>query len=180
MLQRLRRLIPTPEQIRGNRWLAWLGPSLHHPRLWRWSRRGVALGVATGVFFGLLVPIAQIPMAAAMTVLLRANLPAAVASTLVTNPVTFGPIYYGAYRLGAWVSGDRSGPPPEREKLPADLATDSPEDASNLSQRTAAVGRSLMLGLALLAAAGGVLGYALVHWFWGLVMLLRRRKARKP
>jgi uncharacterized protein (DUF2062 family) len=65
MLERLRSHIPTREQIVGNRWLRWLAPHLGHPRLWRWSRRGVAIGVALGVFFGLLIPVAQIPLAAA-------------------------------------------------------------------------------------------------------------------
>jgi uncharacterized protein (DUF2062 family) len=56
--------------------------------------------MALGFFFGLLVPLAQIPLSAAAAVTLRANVPAAVASTLVTNPVTFGPLYYAAWRLG--------------------------------------------------------------------------------
>ena len=58
-----------------------MGPILQHPRLWHVSRRGIALGVALGLFFGLLLPIAQIPMSAGVAVALRANVPAAVAST---------------------------------------------------------------------------------------------------
>nr|WP_249221378.1 DUF2062 domain-containing protein [Cupriavidus sp. KK10] len=53
------------------------------------SRRGLALEF----FFGLLIPLAQIPLSAAAAVALRANVPAAVASPLVTNPMTLGPIY---------------------------------------------------------------------------------------
>ena len=93
LLQKLRRHVPTREQIAHNRWLAWLRPWLQHPKLWHWSRRGVAMGVALGVFFGLLIPIAQIPLSVAAAVVMRANIPTAVASTLVSNPVTFGPIY---------------------------------------------------------------------------------------
>lgn len=70
-----RRFIPTQESLMNNRWLKWLTPWLAHPKLWHWSRRGVALGVALGVFFGLLIPIAQIPITAAAAVILRANLP---------------------------------------------------------------------------------------------------------
>src|SRR4051794_35702085 len=90
--------IPSREHLQSNRWLRWLGPLLNDPRLWHMSRRGIALGLALGVFFGLLIPVAQIPVSAAAAVLLRANLPMAAASTFVTNPVTFGPVYYGAYR----------------------------------------------------------------------------------
>ncbi len=103
----LARFLPSPETLQRNRWLRWLGPALHHPRLWHLSRRGLALGMAVGVFFGLLIPIAQIPLSAAAAVALRANVPAAVASTLVTNPVTFGPVYYVAWRLGSAVLGGR-------------------------------------------------------------------------
>jgi len=83
MHERLRRLIPTREQIQNNRWLRWLGPYFHHPRLWHWSRRGVATGVAVGVFFGFLIPIGQIPFSAAAAVILRANVTAAAARTLM-------------------------------------------------------------------------------------------------
>jgi len=102
---RLRSLTPTREKLLVSRWLRWLSPWLGHPALWCWSRRGVALGMALGVFFGLLIPLAQIPVTAAAAILLRANLPAAAASTLVTNPVTFGPVYFAAYRLGNWLTG---------------------------------------------------------------------------
>lgn len=116
MLDSLRSHLPSREQLLQNRWLGWLAPFLGHPRLWRWSRRGVALGVAIGVFFGLLIPIAQIPLATAASIILRANIPAAAASTLVTNPITFAPIYYAAYKLGVWVTGKPGLPPAERSK----------------------------------------------------------------
>jgi uncharacterized protein (DUF2062 family) len=82
-----------------------LAPHLADPKLWCWSRRGVALGVAIGLFIGFLIPVAQILLAAAAAVVLRANVPIAAAGTFVTNPFTVPPIYYGAYQLGAWATG---------------------------------------------------------------------------
>ena len=67
-----------------------------------------------GIFFGLLVPIAQIPLSVGAAIVMRANLPAAVSSTLVSNPLTFAPIYYLAYRTGLLVTGDEVRHP-ERE-----------------------------------------------------------------
>ena len=55
--------LPSEQALKGNRWLRWIGPALHHPRLWHLNRRGVALGLALGLFFGLLIPVAQIPLA---------------------------------------------------------------------------------------------------------------------
>ncbi|MDO8959253.1 MAG: DUF2062 domain-containing protein [Rhodocyclaceae bacterium] len=80
-MDRLRTRTPTREQLAANRYLGWLAPFFGHPKLWHWSRRGVALGVAIGVFFGLLIPIAQIPLSAAAAVVLRANVPATAANS---------------------------------------------------------------------------------------------------
>lgn len=179
MFQRMRRFIPTREQIQQNRWLRWLGPSLLHPRLWRFSRRGVAVGVALGVFFGLLIPIAQIPMAAGAAVLMRANVPVAVGSTLVTNPFTFAPIYYLAHRLGSAVLGSDE-PAPAAVAPPAQ---DAPSDEgwwTTLRKRLLALGKPLLLGLALVAAAAGILTYASIMLVWRLrtAWVWRRRRRR--
>lgn len=184
-----RRYLPDAETVRNNRWLRWLGPALHHPRLWHVSRRGLALGMALGVFFGLLIPIAQIPLSAAAAVALRANVPAAVASTLVTNPVTFGPVYYLAWRLGSAVLGKpvREGeqPPVLDPTAPAPAAAGHappPPDESwwqGLKRRVLGVGKPLLLGLAILASAVGVLTYFAVSWVWALkVWYTRRRRLR--
>ena len=106
LLDRLTQLVPTREQLASNRCLRWLGPLLLDPQLWRWSREGVARGVSIGVFFGFLIPVAQIPLAVVTAIALRACVPAAATSTFVTNPVTFAPVYYAAYRLGVWITAD--------------------------------------------------------------------------
>ncbi|WP_382323927.1 DUF2062 domain-containing protein [Hydrogenophaga sp. UC242_53] len=82
MKQRIKTWLSTQDGLRHHRWLRWMGPVLHQPRLWHFSRKGIAMGVAVGIFFGLLVPIAQMPLSAAAAVLLRANLPMAVAQHL--------------------------------------------------------------------------------------------------
>ncbi len=48
-MKKLHDWLPSAEAIRANRWLRWLGPALHHPRLWHMSRRGLALGMALGI-----------------------------------------------------------------------------------------------------------------------------------
>ncbi len=170
LLERLRARIPTREQISRNRWLAWLGPWLHQPKLWHWSRRGVAMGVALGIFFGLLIPVAQIPLSVATAVLLRANVPAAVASTLVSNPLTFAPIYYGAYRLGIWVTGEK-----EPRKAIEVIGTQEIENTLSLWQRIAALGKPLVVGLCITAALMGLLSYGLIALVWRWRTLSKRR-----
>lgn len=170
LLERLRARIPTREQISRNRWLAWFGPWLHQPKLWHWSRRGVALGVAVGVFFGLLIPVAQIPLSLAAAVLLRANVPAAVGSTLVSNPLTFAPIYYGAYRLGTWVTGEEA--PPKGIEI---IGTQETENTLSLWQRIAALGKPLVVGLCITAALMGLLSYGLIALVWRWRTVSKRR-----
>lgn len=178
-----RRFLPSRESIQGNRWLAWLGPHLLHPRLWHFSRRGVAIGVALGVFFGLLIPIAQIPFAAGTAVLMRANVPVAVGSTLVTNPVTFAPIYLLAHRLGATLLGEPDSPPPSLEGRAHQMERMAPESDAGwwkrLWQALLALGKPLLLGLAILAVTIGALAYGLIMLFWRLRTTWHWKQRRK-
>lgn len=180
-----RRFLPTPESLRNNRWLRWLGPALLNPRLWRVRRRSLALGMALGFFFGLLVPLAQIPLSAAAAVALRANVPAAVASTLVTNPLTFGPLYYAAWRIGHTILDGPSAPAahpqgaPATEDVAASNAAAPPDEGfwAGVERRVKAVGKPLLLGLAIMASVVGVLTYVGVSLAWRIAVL-RKRRAR--
>lgn len=182
MKQRIKAWLPTPDSVRNNRWLRWLGPLLSEQRLWHFSRKGIALGVAVGVFFGLLLPVAQIPVSAAVAVALRANLPMAMASTFVTNPVTFGPVYYGAYRLGKAVLGEPDITDSEA-KIKLDDATSLVESERNWRERVAAglehlkgVGKPMAVGLAMVASISGLAVYFLVSAAWVIKTRWERRR----
>ncbi len=183
MMHRFKKPLPTRESLHNNRWLRWLGPALHHPRLWHMSRKGIAMGLALGVFFGLLIPIAQIPFSATMAVLLRANLPMAVASTLVTNPVTFGPVYYGAYKLGKFVLREDA---LDADEVAEVLAQTQPEEVvedTGFWERVQTwwghlgrVGKPLLVGLGIVATATGLAAYFLVSGLWALKIRWSLRK----
>ena len=145
------------------------------------GRRGLALGMALGFFFGLLIPLAQIPLSAAAAVVLRANVPAAVASTLVTNPFTFGPVYFAAWRLGTYVLGEPGLP------LPATAGPDAAPDVrpgetwlARAWRHVTGVGKPLAVGLSILAVVIGLLTYAVVSgiWYLKVVWAWRTRKRR--
>ena len=182
MKSKFKKWLPDPESVRANRWLRWMGPVLNQPRLWHFSRKGIAMGLALGIFFGLLIPVAQIPFAATMAVVLRANLPVAVASTLVTNPVTFGPVYYGAYRLGKVILGQEA--LSEQDALKALNKAQTVPGASDASwsERTklwlkqfGKIGKPLVVGLSIVATASGLLVYFLASGVWAI----RTRWARR-
>lgn len=146
--------------MREHRLLRWMGPAVHHPRLWRVTRQGVALGLAIGFFFGFMVPFGQIFCAAILSVMLRANIPVAAAATLVSNPFTFGPIYYGAYCLGDRVLA--LGRVWHGHPAPLD-----PEVMGWLG-RVADKGLPLLLGLLMLACVLSVTAYYASNWYWRL------------
>ena len=167
----LERFLPTRDAITQSRLLRWLGPRIHDPLLWHVNRRSVARGVAMGVFFGLMIPIAQIPAAAIASLLLRGNLWIAAVSTLVSNPLTYGPLYYFAYRLGAGVIGTRT---------PADLTADDVERPmrmiDSLAQAWAwitGIGQPLLLGMLIMAVTGAFIAY------WGTQLVWRMRVTAK-
>jgi uncharacterized protein (DUF2062 family) len=171
----LQRWLPPADELRQRRALRWLGPLLRRPWLWHLNRRSVAAGAAIGVFFGFLIPVLQIAAAAALAVLLRANLPVAAASTLVSNPFTYAPIFLLAYRTGATLLGD-----PVDERKATALATAAAEgaDGPHWSRHALEIGKPLLLGLAVFATVGAAVTWATVHLLWTLAVRLRRRRTR--
>lgn len=177
------RFLPTEDTLRAHKGLRWLGPLLHRPWLWHLNRRTVAAGVGIGVFFGFLIPVLQIAFAAAFAVLLRANLPVAAASTLVSNPFTYAPIAVAAYRVGAALLGEPASDA-EAQSIGEEVEETGIEEVIEPTwwQRFAGVGKQVMAGLAVFAVVGGVGAYFATHLIWRIAVWqrLRRRRARPP
>lgn len=166
----VRRWLPSTEAVQRNRMLGWLGPGLRHPRLWVLNRRAIALGLAIGIFFGFLIPVAQILFAAIIAIVLRANIPAAALATLVTNPFTFAPIYLLAYQAGAALLG-----------APIDTASAESGVAAgaDLLAWIGGVGKPLVLGLSLFAVTGAVATYFGTLGLWRLAVGTQWRRRRR-
>jgi uncharacterized protein (DUF2062 family) len=178
LAQKVRRLVPTRDDARRSRMLRWLGPLLDREWLWHLNRRTVATGAALGVFFGLIIPVAQTPFAAAGAILLRANLPAAALCTLVSNPFTVGPIYWLAHLAGSAILGPAG--PGESGSASGDGidAAGVPATSADWILRIAEVGAPLMVGLALFAAGGALFAYLAVRVIWRLHVVWQRRRRR--
>jgi hypothetical protein len=132
----------------------------------------VALGAALGVFFGFLIPVAQVLFSALFALLLRANLPVAAVSTLVSNPLTYGPIWVLAYRTGAALLGET----PDAASV-AEVQREAAEergDPQTWGDRFRAIGKPLALGLAVFAVVGGALTWVVANVLWLLLARLRR------
>ena len=117
--------------------------------------------------------------------LARATASAAMGSTLITNPLTFGPIYYLAYKTGARVIGQPV-PDADAEAEIARITQEAHAEARASGdvkptawQRIQALGKPLVAGLALFAVAGGLIAHTTVSFGWWL-WRRHKRRGRSP
>lgn len=160
---------PKREHLVRSRWLKPLARHLQDDRLWHMERGSVARGVAIGLFFGLLVPVAQFLLAVAVAIWLRGHVAIAAGATLISNPLTFAPLYWLAHRIGSTLLGHS----PEAARSAAALVEARTEAVAAADgwfaatwQTVQGAGLPLLLGLAVLAALGALIGFGLVWVFW--------------
>ena len=172
-----RKYLPSHASVRQNRHVARFGKLLDHPNLWHLNRNSVAGGVAIGLFSGLVPGPFQMLTAAILCILIKVNLPVALATTLYTNPFTIGPLYLIAYEFGRLLIGGNGAPTAPAPEM----------DWSHLSAWLQAfgawmlsLGKPLGIGLVALATSLAVLGYLVVQVVWRAhVTLMWRRRARQ-
>lgn len=99
----LKRIMPDHATMRDHPHLRKFGQRLTEPKLWHLNRRSVSGGVALGLFMGFMPVPGQMFFSAALAIFFRVNLPLSVMGVWITNPFTMAPIYFYAYKLGAWV-----------------------------------------------------------------------------
>ena len=99
------RHLPRAKHIRGTWIHRVFGDRLFANELWHPTGRKFAAGMAIGAFFAL-IPLPVQMIAAALTAFFfRANIPAAIAGTWLSNPFTFPFCVYFQYRLGCFLTG---------------------------------------------------------------------------
>ena len=161
----------------NHRLIRLFGPVLHDPNLWNLHRRSVAGDVAVGLFTGLFPGPVQMLSAAIGAIVFRVNLPVAVFTTFYTNPFTFVPLYYVAYKIGAFLTGQNNNMPDLRAELKAEGILDW---FPALFHWVVSLGKPLLIGVPILAGVLAVIGYFLVRGLWRLHVVLQwRRRARR-
>ena len=165
--EQLSKSLPNRDVLSAHPWLRPVADRLLHPQLWRFQHEAVARGVAVGAFWAFVIPVGQIVVAAAHCTVWRANIPAAAAMTMVTNPLTIGFWLWLAYQLGTLVLG-------------APVAPSVPLDAGPQSW-LGEFGWPTVLGMGMFAVGGASLGYFGVKMLWRLriwITLRARRSSR--
>jgi uncharacterized protein len=168
----LTRHVPTRETIGEYRLLRPFAAQLSHPSLWRLTRRSVPRGVALGLFIAAIIPFMHTVVAALLAIPARANVAVAALFTLVVNPLTIPPLYYGAYRIGSW-------------ELHHDAALVDPADAERFSSELSRMlfwlhhaSGPIALGVLTISITLGLLGYVGATLGWRIWCAIRWRQRR--
>ena len=152
--RRLSKWIPTPGKLRQHRSLKIFGSWTEETRLWQLSRLGAAKAFAIGLYCAMLPIPGQMFIAVALAIIFTANLPLSFALIFITNPLTMPAIFYGAYKLGAWLMG--------RQPLEVEFEASWTWFTQSLDE----IWVPLVVGSQVLGVVFAVLGFALIDALW--------------
>jgi hypothetical protein len=92
------------ESLKNTRIYGIFGEKIFDHLLWKSDKRAIAGGLSLGLFIAFTPTIPfQMLLATGGALLLRVNLPIALAACWITNPLTVVPIYMSAWKLGRYV-----------------------------------------------------------------------------
>jgi uncharacterized protein (DUF2062 family) len=161
----LRRLLPKQASIGRYRWLGPLVERLREPGLWHMGRRSVTRATGIGLFVAFL-PVPQILTISVLVILLRANLPVALAMIMVTNPLTMAPAFYMNYMVGTWLLRTPPLTPPDELSI------------GWIVGQLGSIWLPLWLGSVVVGALTGLAGIIVTHYGW--LGYVRYRRKYKP
>lgn len=139
------------------------------PNLWHLNRHSASGAFGIGLFFAFWPVPFQMWLSAFAAIPLRVNLPLSIATVWLTNPLTMPPIFYGAYKVGAWV-----------------LGTDVGEFEFQLSWEwlmgsVNTIGPAFLLGCMICSVVFGSVGYATMNFLWrrSVIKSWQARRAKR-
>lgn len=139
---------------------------LEHPAYWTLNRRSVTRAFALGLFLAFVPLPVHMVLAVILALILRLNIPAAVAGTLLTNPLTLVPMYVLAYLVGCQLLGINA------QHFTFELSWDW------LTTQLLPVWKPFLLGCLAMGTATAVTGYILLGGIWHLSLVLKYHKRK--
>lgn len=139
---------------------------LEHPVYWTLNRRNVTRAFALGLFIAFVPLPIHFLLAAGLALVLRLNVPAAVAGTLLTNPFTMLPLYLTAYWIGTQLLGV-----PERP-VAFEMSWEW------LRTGLLPIWKPFLLGCAIMGILSAIIGYALLGGLWHVTLLMKYHKRK--
>ena len=165
----IKRYMPDHEKIRDHKHLKILGPLLHDPNLLHLNRRSVSGAFAVGLFIAWVPVPFQMLLSAIIAIFVRVNLPISVVLVWITNPLTMGPMFYFAYKVGTWILGY------DTRNIKFELTWDW------LSQSLHVIWQPFLLGCFIVGVVSSVVGTFAVRGLWRLIVVQNwnERKAKR-
>ena len=141
---------------------------LENTAYWSLNRRNVTSAFALGLFLAFVPLPIHVILAAALALLLRLNIPAAVAGTLIVNPLTAVPLYIMAYWIGRLMLSE----PPRPFHFEFSLHW--------LGTGLVPIWKPFLLGCLTMGTVTAIVGYVLLAGIWHISLVLKyhRRKRR--
>ncbi len=164
----LKRILGRFHSEEGNHRLRRLfGELLHNSDLWHLNRYSVAWGVSVGLFFAFVPVPFQMPLAAAAAIVIGCNLPISICVVWVSNPITIPPLFYAAYKTGAWILGQAP------REVNFELSTEW------LLTELDAVWEPFLLGCFVLGLVSAAIGHMAVRVIWRIHVMSSWRERRR-
>ncbi len=165
----IQRYLPDSGSIKENKYLRFLGGTMHNANLWHLNRRSAAMAFFVGIFCAFIPIPFQMVVAATLAVFLRCNLPLSVALVWITNPLTMPAIFYFTYKVGCYIL-----------HIPV---SETPFELTlhGVGVELARIWKPLYLGSLVSGLIGGIFGYLLIrlYWRWNVVHHWRQRCKRR-
>jgi len=162
----IKKYMPDHKTIREHKHLQVFGKLLHDASLWHFNRRSVSGAFAVGLFCAFIPLPSQMIIAAAIAILVRVNLPISISLVWVTNPITMPPIFYLAYKTGAFVMGQEA------------ISSDYKLTAQWFTDQLHLIWQPFLLGCFICGAISAMIAYITIRLLWRL-HIIRHIKARK-
>jgi uncharacterized protein (DUF2062 family) len=143
------------------------GELLHNNDLWHLNRYSVSWGVSVGLFVAFVPVPFQMPLSAAMAIVIGCNLPISMLLVWVSNPITIPPLMYAAYKTGAWLLGY------------APREVDFQLSGEWLLNELAVVWEPFLLGCFVLGLVSSVIGHVAVRIIWRIHVMSSWRERQK-
>jgi uncharacterized protein len=167
MPRRLFKTLSRQRHLWKDRWFirpfrSWMDNSLY----WSLNRRSVTRAFALGLFLAFVPLPVHLILSALLAMVLRLNVPVAVAGTLISNPFTMVPMFLFAYWVGCRVLGVTP------EVVQFELTWHW------LTNGLLPIWKPFLLGCLIMGLTTAVTGYIVLGGLWHLSLVLKYRKRK--
>lgn len=150
----LKKVLPSRHTLSQRWFLRPFANALRDPVYWTVHRRAVLRAFALGLFVCFIPLPVHLLITPFLAVALRANIPVAMATLLFVNPLTFAPIFFFAYWVGAHLTDT------------AMLAFNFAPTWEWAQTRLVYIWKPFLLGCLLCGAGAALVGYGSVSLLW--------------